>query len=100
MVYDAASFEPIFSVKLRNDVTRIDFNPANTLLAAACDDCNIHIIDLDQQKVTNVLTGHEGRAWQALFNHRGDQLLSGAADGFIRVWETTTWVQVLSLIHI
>ena len=99
MVYDAVSFERLFTVKLSNDVTRIDINPENTLLAAACDDHDIHIIDLDQQRETVTLRGHQGRVWQAIFNHKGDQLLSGAMDRIICVWDTKTWTLIRELDH-
>jgi eukaryotic-like serine/threonine-protein kinase len=68
-------------------VRAVAWRPDGQFLAAACDDCHIHVWDVDRQGTVVVLEGHEAEPTEVAFHPGGDLLVSTGWDGTIRLWD-------------
>ena len=53
--------------------------------------------DSQDGKLLKELTGHEHLVAKAIFNHRGDRVLTASYDGTVRVWDTATRAELFRL---
>jgi WD40 repeat protein len=79
-------------------VTGIAWHPGGRLLATGCDDTKIRLWDVDRaEPVRTPLGGHLSQGIQLCFNQAGDRLVTYAWDRQLRLWETQTGRELLSL---
>ncbi|MHB8636712.1 MAG: AAA-like domain-containing protein [Fimbriimonadaceae bacterium] len=60
-------------------------------------DHDVHVVDLDSNGPEVRMTGHSGAINSIVFSPDDSRLLTGAADGTVRLWDPTTGAQVLRL---
>ena len=66
------------------------FSPDGRRIAIASSDGLIRILDARSKRVTAVLHGHAGRAFDASFSAKGDIVISSGEDGTARTWDPGT----------
>jgi serine/threonine protein kinase/WD40 repeat protein len=70
-----------------DDVRRLAWSADGRLLAAGCDDRNVHVWDTQTWKPQALLEGHQKAVWGVAFSPTGDLLASSAMDGTTRLWD-------------
>lgn len=73
-------------------VTALAADPKGRLLAVACDDFSIRVIDLNSMAALETLQGHRDVIRSLSFDPAGDRLASAGNDGQILVWSRTDWL--------
>lgn len=68
-------------------IAAVAFSPDGGLVATASTDSNIGLFTIGSEQKYFYEAAHDGRVYSIAFNSKGSQLLSGGADGYIRVWE-------------
>ncbi len=72
-------------------VTAIAADPWGNVLAVACDDFSIRLIDLDSMSPFETLQGHRDIIRTLVFDTDGERLASAGNDGQILVWSSADW---------
>jgi WD40 repeat protein len=89
-VWNAADGKEVKKFTLPAAVLSVAFlpgGPAPTpLVAAGLADNSVHLLDTAQGKDAKTLGGHKGAVFALAFLPKGDQLISGSADGTVQVW--------------
>jgi eukaryotic-like serine/threonine-protein kinase len=80
-------------------VLAVAFDPDGTWLASAADnqDPTVRIWDLARGEQVHLLEGHTAAVLALAVTRDGRWIASGAADGTVRLWDTTTWQQAAVL---
>lgn len=68
-------------------ITELEFNRADTLLAAAGTDPTVAIYDARTGKPVRALGGHREATMTVSFSPLGDLVATGSMDGSVRVWD-------------
>ncbi|BFZ63815.1 rRNA-processing protein utp21 [Saitoella coloradoensis] len=71
-------------------VTSTELQRSSDLLALACDDLSLRIIDIETRKVVRELWGHTNRITDIAFTPDGRWLISASLDSTIRTWDLPT----------
>ncbi|XP_074547127.1 sperm-associated antigen 16 protein isoform X2 [Halichoeres trimaculatus] len=64
---------------------QVVFNPTGKMLAVACSDSLVRLVEVDSLVVSS-LSGHSDGVQSVTFDHKGETLLSAGSDGLINVW--------------
>jgi WD repeat-containing protein 61 len=87
-IIDAKELNCIKIISLCNyKVRNACVSPNEELLAIACGDCTIQILDISQQKITHKFPAHNMSVNCLAFHPNGKHLISGGKDGFLNVWD-------------
>jgi serine/threonine protein kinase/WD40 repeat protein len=70
-----------------DDVRALAWSANGRLLAAGCDDRNIHVWDTVEWRTQAVLEGHQGPVIWLAFSPAGELLASTSSDGTTRLWD-------------
>jgi WD40 repeat protein len=73
------------------------FSSDGRLVALACYDCSVKIVETSNWKAVHTLHGHSRWPMAAAFNPDGSRLATGGHDRTIIIWDTQTGEQTLSL---
>jgi serine/threonine protein kinase/WD40 repeat protein len=79
-----------------DDVEALAWSADGRLLAAGCDDRNVHVWDTELGKPQAVLEGHQKWVTGLAFSPAGDLLASCALDGTTRLWDPVSGRQLVS----
>jgi WD40 repeat protein/serine/threonine protein kinase len=74
----------------------VAIHPSGQYLASADDEGIVKIWDVPSGRVLHTLPGQTGIVVRVQFNNRGDRVATHG-DGRLRVWDTTTWQEQLSI---
>jgi WD40 repeat protein/serine/threonine protein kinase len=66
------------------------WRPDGRLLATACADRLIHIVNTDERREVATLAGHLSEVTRVTYNHSGDLLASYGWDNMVRLWDAHT----------
>lgn len=66
------------------------YHAANNLLAFACDDMSIRVVDLETKKTIRELWGPVGKIQDLCFSSDGRWVIAASQDAMIRVWDLPT----------
>ncbi|PHH91184.1 hypothetical protein CDD83_1419 [Cordyceps sp. RAO-2017] len=66
------------------------YHAANNLLAFACDDKSVRVVDLETKKTIRELWGPQGNINDLCFSSDGRWIIAASQDGLIRVWDLPT----------
>lgn len=79
-------------------VSTCKFSPSGSLLLSASEDCTLRLWDPTQKQPLAILKGHEGFVTGCDFSpHDGVWIASVGTDNSLRIWETATGKEVLSV---
>ncbi|XZE55278.1 hypothetical protein SH139x_001280 [Planctomycetaceae bacterium SH139] len=73
------------------------FSPDGELVAVASSGGKVYIHDTETGNLVTVLSGHANQVKSLAFTPDGLTLASGSDDGTLRLWNTATWRNVLTL---
>ncbi len=68
-------------------VARVAAHPPSGLLAAACDDLGVRLVDVEAMRVVRRFRGHADRITDLALSPDGRWLLTAAMDNTLRVWD-------------
>jgi U3 small nucleolar RNA-associated protein 21 len=68
-------------------VARVASHPPSGLLAAACDDLGVRLVDVEAMRVVRRFRGHADRITDLALSADGRWLLTAAMDNTLRVWD-------------
>ncbi len=71
-------------------LTGIRYHASNDLIALACDDLSIRIIDIETKKTIRELWGSKGKINDFCFSNDGRWIIAASQDCVIRVWDLPT----------
>lgn len=83
-IIDELSWEPVTAI------TGIRYNPANDLIALACEDPSIRVVDFETRKTIRQLRGCWGSVNDFCFSSDGRWIIAACSDCLIRVWDLPT----------
>ncbi|KAJ3097176.1 hypothetical protein HDU97_005095 [Phlyctochytrium planicorne] len=100
--WDIHSGRQKFSIQLPSAVSCIEFHRETELLAVACDDLSIRIIDTQSFEIVRVFWGHMNRILDLTFSPDSRWLLSTGMDSCLRTWDLPlgTCIETMKLPHI
>jgi len=70
--------------------TGIRYNPVSGLLALACDDLCIRVVDIETRKTVRELWGCAGQIYDYCFSHDGRWIVACSMDSVVRVYDLAT----------
>lgn len=80
----------IHTIDLESPVVAIRYHMDNDLLAVACDDLGIRVVDLETHKVIREFWGHRNRITDFVFSPDSRWIVSASLDGTVRTWDLPT----------
>jgi serine/threonine protein kinase/WD40 repeat protein len=86
-IWDAQNGNLLKSIPLPRPAIGSIWHPRGRLVAAACRDMNLYILDTLTGSTRGVLRGHQAETVGLSFTHGGDFLLSSSWDGTTRLWD-------------
>ncbi|KAJ9056786.1 rRNA-processing protein utp21 [Entomophthora muscae] len=86
-VWDFSTFAVVSSIELGSPVFHAVAHPDTCLVAAACDDAIIRVVDTETQRIVRQFSGHTHRLTDLAFSVDGRWIVSSSLDGTIRTWD-------------
>ncbi len=80
----------VWRKKLGAVVYEVVYSPDGKILAAACQDGSIYLIDAKTKAVLRLLRGHTDQTMALAFSADGERLASGSWAGDVRLWDVDT----------
>ncbi|KAL0092025.1 Utp21 specific WD40 associated putative domain-containing protein [Phycomyces blakesleeanus] len=93
-IWEFKSANLLHTIQLESPVVEILFLRDNDLLAVACDDLGIRVIDIETQKVVREFWGHRNRITDMTFSPDGRWIVSSSLDATIRTWDLPSGTMV------
>ncbi|KAK1925552.1 WD-repeat protein [Papiliotrema laurentii] len=88
--FDFHSTKLLHEMQLPSSITKLDLQRDNGLLAAACDDLVIRLVDIETRRVVRELRGFKGRVLDSAFSPDSRWLLATSLDSIIRTYDIPT----------
>ncbi|KAL4210717.1 hypothetical protein CU097_012847 [Rhizopus azygosporus] len=89
-IWDIKTAKVIHTIDLESPVVAIRYHMDNDLLAVACDDLGIRVVDLETHKVIREFWGHRNRITDFVFSPDSRWIVSASLDGTVRTWDLPT----------
>ncbi|KAI9253551.1 WD40-repeat-containing domain protein [Sporodiniella umbellata] len=95
LIYDAQTASRVAvlqdeSIKTEGDlyIRSVCFSPDNNFLATGAEDMKIRVWDITNNRIRNILSGHEQDIYSLDFSRDGRLIASGSGDCTARIWST------------
>lgn len=89
-VWHMATGKLAWKLQLPAPLVLCELHRESALLAVACDDFSLCVVDAEGAKVVRVFTGHENRVTDMTWSADAHWLLSASMDLTVRVWDVPT----------
>ncbi|KAG2180209.1 hypothetical protein INT43_003998 [Umbelopsis isabellina] len=89
-LWDFNSAKLLHTITLESPIVSIEFQRDSDLLAVACDDLGIRVVDIETQKVVREFWGHRNRITDMTFSSDGRWIVSASLDATVRTWDLPT----------
>ncbi|KAI0224591.1 rRNA-processing protein utp21 [Massospora cicadina] len=86
-VWDFSSFDLVSTIQLDSPVFHAVAHPDTCLVAAACDDGTVRVVDTETLRVVRHFSGHSHRLTDLAFSVDGRWIVSSSLDATIRTWD-------------
>ena len=86
MHHSTTPYASIWRRDLHTSCFSCAISPDGTVVSAALGDGRVVLLDSETGETVRVLPGHESEVWSTDFSRDGTTLVSGGADGTVRVW--------------
>ncbi|KAJ2780940.1 rRNA-processing protein utp21 [Coemansia interrupta] len=101
-VWDFGTGTQVHCVQLQATPSRTVMHGEGGLVACACDDATVRVVDVESFRVVRKFAGHRNRITDLAFSHDGRWVVSCALDRTIRTWDLPTghmvdWFRVESV---
>ena len=90
VLIDAATGKTVNKIRGLGGVVHVNFGKKSNLLAVACADHTIRIVDVNTGTTIHTLRGHENEVRSVQFTSDDKFLVSGSLDTQIRIWDLTS----------
>ncbi|XP_067154600.1 sperm-associated antigen 16 protein isoform X2 [Apteryx mantelli] len=85
-LWDVRKLGPVASIEAGpHPANQVVFEPSGRAVALASDDGTVKVVQLKSGQLSS-LAGHEGEVHGVISDHKAEHLLSGGADGTVRLW--------------
>jgi len=96
--WDFVSQKPKRTVSLASGISKMTMHRDSGIVACACDDFAIVVLDISNMKVVRKFSGHKARITDVSFTKDGRWLATASVDTSLRIWDLPTarcidWVQ-------
>lgn len=71
-------------------ITAMRAHRPSDLIALACDDARVRVVDIETQKVIRELSGSKGAIQDLCFSNDGRWIIAASSDAVVRVWDLPT----------
>ncbi|KAJ3332172.1 hypothetical protein HDU76_001053 [Blyttiomyces sp. JEL0837] len=89
-VWDTATGKVSMSIPMTSSVSAMHVHSDNNIVAVACDDLALRIIDIDSGTIVRELWGHTNRILDISLSPDSRSLVSSSLDGTLRIWDLPT----------
>ncbi|PIA17099.1 YVTN repeat-like/Quino protein amine dehydrogenase [Coemansia reversa NRRL 1564] len=101
-IWDFATGKQLHCIALPSAPSRLVMHGEGGLLACACDDACVRVVDVESSRVVRKFTGHRNRITDLAFSNDGRWIVTGSLDSTIRTWDLPTghmvdWFRVESV---
>ncbi|XP_019378945.1 PREDICTED: sperm-associated antigen 16 protein isoform X2 [Gavialis gangeticus] len=85
-LWDVRKVSPMVSIDAGpHPGNQVAFDPSGHVIALASNDGTVKVLELKSGQLSS-LVGHEDDVQSVVFDHKAEHLLSGGADGTVRLW--------------
>ncbi|KAI8149510.1 Utp21 specific WD40 associated putative domain-containing protein [Fennellomyces sp. T-0311] len=98
-IWDFKTAVVLHTVELESPIVKIEFHRENNLLAVACDDLGIRVIDMETRNIVREFWGHRNRITDITFSPDGRWIVSASLDTTVRTWDlpSSTMVDIFKV---
>ncbi|KAJ2696905.1 rRNA-processing protein utp21 [Coemansia sp. IMI 203386] len=101
-IWDFATGVQLYCIDVQSTPSILAIHRESSLLACACDDAIVRVIDVESQRIVRRFAGHRNRITDLTFSNDGRWIVTGSLDSTIRTWDLPTghmvdWFRVESV---
>src|SRR5262249_42878425 len=96
-IREVASGKEWHTFTVHHQIMHLAFSPKESLLASACDDGTVKVLDVANRRELFTLKGHEHSVYSVAFSPDDQRLISGSRDGTVKIWDVATGQEVHTL---
>ncbi|OFY94022.1 MAG: hypothetical protein A2491_17030 [Bacteroidetes bacterium RIFOXYC12_FULL_35_7] len=98
VVKDVMTGAEILRTETKTSIRDAALSPDKKSIALACDDWTVKIVDVATKAINKTIKGHEGSVTSVAFSKKGEYVFSASQDKTIKVWETATGLELLTIL--
>jgi len=96
-VWDSALSKQLWTTTFEGFVRSSAFSPAGNVLAVASDENSVRLFDAASGTVLATLKGNRWGVMSLAYSHDGTRLVTGGGDGTVKIWDMTSFRELLTL---
>ncbi|KAJ2162414.1 rRNA-processing protein utp21 [Coemansia sp. RSA 552] len=89
-IWEFGTGKEIKTVELGSTASRLEIYQEGALLACACDDGSVRVVDAESMRTVRRFAGHRSRITDLAFSNDGRWIVTSSLDSTIRTWDLPT----------